>query len=211
MKRKEHKIEVKRKILKTSRELFKQQGYQSTTIRQITKAADVKIGTLYHFFKNKEDIFTQMVSGVFDRVLEKSAAMVKGNDPSLRFALELKLHLEAIIDDRRSAELYYITHTSKWSSQKILAKQLERAKDLWKDALLPFLDSDYEVRVLFERGYMLSVAIQCLNEQPMDASMTITKAIQLVLQMYQISDEQIDATIRQMTMLSPFKSIPITI
>lgn len=202
MKRQEHKAEVKRKILKISRELFKRQGYQTTTIRQITKAANVKIGTIYHFFKDKEDIFAQMVSGVFDRVLEKvDIAAPNTNNACLRMALEIKLHLQAILDDKRSAELYYITYTSNRTSKEILNKQIERIQHLWYDKNLSFTEEDYAIRALFVKGNILAISIQRLNEQLLGEHNMIEKSIRLILQMFETSKERIDLAIQQMNQL----------
>ena len=57
MKRIEKSNNIKNKIIEVSRRLFVNQGYQKTTIRQIIEEAGINTGTLYHFFRDKEDIF----------------------------------------------------------------------------------------------------------------------------------------------------------
>ena len=61
MKREAHKAAVRGKIISVARKLFLAQGYQKTKMRQIKEAASVEIGTIYHFYRSKEDIFEKIV------------------------------------------------------------------------------------------------------------------------------------------------------
>ena len=47
-------------ILKTAIELFSKQGYEKTSIRDITRESGISTGTLYFHFKNKKDILKEM-------------------------------------------------------------------------------------------------------------------------------------------------------
>ncbi len=51
---------TRRKILLAAMECFAQQGYQKTTIREISARAGVTLGALYHHFKGKKDLLMQM-------------------------------------------------------------------------------------------------------------------------------------------------------
>ncbi len=52
--RERKKEETRRKILETAFKLFVDQGFGSTTVDQITKAADIGKGTFYNYFPSKE-------------------------------------------------------------------------------------------------------------------------------------------------------------
>lgn len=54
------KIEKKELILKASSEIFSKTGFSAATIRQIASAAGVAIGTIYIYFKNKDDILLEL-------------------------------------------------------------------------------------------------------------------------------------------------------
>ena len=49
--------DAKKKITTAANELFRTQGYNKTTIKQIVEATGMQVGSIYHFFKNKEEIF----------------------------------------------------------------------------------------------------------------------------------------------------------
>jgi TetR/AcrR family transcriptional regulator len=50
-----------REILDAAFELFTTNGYHNVTMHQIAEKAEFSIGTLYNFFKNKEDLYHSLV------------------------------------------------------------------------------------------------------------------------------------------------------
>lgn len=69
----------KQKIIEAAIEVFSKNNFQNSTISQIAQKADVAEGTIYQYFKNKEDLF-------FSIPLEKTKD----------FCNELELHLQGI-------------------------------------------------------------------------------------------------------------------
>lgn len=55
--REENKKYYREKILKASREIFSLQGYENTTIEQIAENGGIGLGTVYNYFKSKEELF----------------------------------------------------------------------------------------------------------------------------------------------------------
>ena len=49
-------------ILEAALDLFSRQGYRGTSIRDISKAAGVSTGSVYHHFKDKEALFDTLLS-----------------------------------------------------------------------------------------------------------------------------------------------------
>ena len=56
VKRKVRKENTRKKVFKAALELFANEGFEKTTIEDITKKADVAKGTFYNFFSKKEDV-----------------------------------------------------------------------------------------------------------------------------------------------------------
>lgn len=52
--------ETKRKIYLCGAELFRRYGYQNVSVEQIAQAAGVGIGTLYHYYPSKADLYGEM-------------------------------------------------------------------------------------------------------------------------------------------------------
>lgn len=51
------------KILKGARDLFLQNGFESTTTDQIAEKAELSVGTIYNHYRTKEDIFINALLG----------------------------------------------------------------------------------------------------------------------------------------------------
>src|SRR3954469_2877056 len=87
---------TRRVIVETALRLFREQGYDRTTMRGIARAAGVSLGNAYYYFASKE----HLVQGFYDRIqTEHHAAAVAA--------------LEALPDDRRTdiaARLLAVEH-----------------------------------------------------------------------------------------------------
>jgi AcrR family transcriptional regulator len=75
--------ELRRKelILKAATTLFADQGYSGTSVKQIVEMAGVTKPTLYYYFKNKEDLYMQLIDEsmqTFFTIFER-AESVPGN------------------------------------------------------------------------------------------------------------------------------------
>ena len=57
---------VRNELLSKAAVLFARRGYGSLTIREIATEAGVSTGTLYHYFKGKEDLFRQLCAAACD-------------------------------------------------------------------------------------------------------------------------------------------------
>ena len=91
------KKKVKRKsIIDAAIEVFSRNGFQNSTISEIAQKANVAEGTIYQYFRNKEDLF-------FSIPIDKTK----------EFYGELELHLQGIkgsINKVRKFVWYYIHH-----------------------------------------------------------------------------------------------------
>jgi AcrR family transcriptional regulator len=62
--RKREKEQRYRNILKTAERLFCERGYPSTKIRDVAVASEVAVGTVYLYFRNKEDLLLQLLDTI---------------------------------------------------------------------------------------------------------------------------------------------------
>lgn len=74
MNRNEQKQQTALKIMASAKELFAEQGYDTTNTRQIAKHAGVGVGTVFSHFKDKH----QLTKALFFSELEKQLALEKG-------------------------------------------------------------------------------------------------------------------------------------
>lgn len=57
---------TRKKIYNTAIRLFKQYGYEQVSVSQIAKAANVGIGTFYHYYESKIELFMKIFVNVDD-------------------------------------------------------------------------------------------------------------------------------------------------
>ena len=68
-------------ILAAARRLFRQKGFKGTTTREIAQAAGLRQPSLFHYFKNKNDIFNAVVARTVEPVLAFIQAEAERDDP----------------------------------------------------------------------------------------------------------------------------------
>lgn len=68
-------------ILKVAAALFSNKGYTGTSVREIVEAAGVTKPTLYYYFKNKEDLYIQLMDDAIETFFDifDQAAAAPGN------------------------------------------------------------------------------------------------------------------------------------
>lgn len=55
------------RLRKSAISLFAQKGYTATSIREIIEAAEVTRPVLYYYFKNKEELYTELITSEFEK------------------------------------------------------------------------------------------------------------------------------------------------
>jgi len=75
-------------------EMFFERGYESTTIRELAAALDIKAASLYYHFPDKEQILFELVGSVLERLLAGARALVDGQEsPDLQLAALVVNHV----------------------------------------------------------------------------------------------------------------------
>jgi AcrR family transcriptional regulator len=91
----ETKIEVKKNdILRVARECFARYGFEKTTLDDIGRMAHLNKASLYYYFKNKEEIFMQVVlqeSSAFISHLQAENQAISGASPRILAYLSARL------------------------------------------------------------------------------------------------------------------------
>ncbi len=94
-------------ILNSAGAVFAEHGFYKATISQIAAQAGVADGTLYLYFKNKDDILYQYISYKTEIVFEKMRASVeKGKNAEEKLRLLIRCHLEEFQNDKNMAVIF---------------------------------------------------------------------------------------------------------
>jgi len=115
------KEETKKKIITVAITLFKEQGFNITTMEQIAQEADIAKGTLYNYFPVKEAILSEYIQRAFR---EKNPARIM----RLRKMADTRSRMILII-----SELIEGVQGQKEIFEKYLVYQLQKIVSLHKD------------------------------------------------------------------------------
>lgn len=95
------------RILEAAVEVFAEKGFSQSTISQIAKKAGVADGTIYLYFKNKDDILAQFFSYMSKLVFDEFKLAVNSADNAVeKFRNLIRQHLKAFQQDRNMAAVY---------------------------------------------------------------------------------------------------------
>ncbi len=91
-------------ILTVAAKLFREKGYEATTVRELADAVGLQSGSLFFHFGSKEEILLAVLEDGLRRalvILDKQIAKSKG--PQERLAAIFHAHLKAILEEERDA------------------------------------------------------------------------------------------------------------
>ncbi len=101
------KTEKYRRILEAAIKVFAEQGFFHSTISQIAKEAGVADGTIYLYFKNKDDILIQFYNYKTRNIFNRFRETVKeAENPGEKFRNLIRCHLREFQRDRNMAMVY---------------------------------------------------------------------------------------------------------
>jgi AcrR family transcriptional regulator len=199
---------VRNKIIKVSRKLFLEQGYEHTTVRQVLHKAELSTGSLYHFFKNKEAI---LLVSLKDALLEISSLTdriaLKYQEPTLRYALGIATGISEIFKYKRLFNFYHAVYKNETAENFMISLKVARMKNLLRDLNLHFTDSEVQSRVLAIHGATRALMLATINKQ-LSAKLSDIYAliIRIALSELNVPQKKISTIIRLTTKIMQTKS-----
>lgn len=127
-------IDRKESIIRAAEKTFASFGYKATTMDLVARVANVGKGTIYTFFKNKEELFDEIMNQ-FIRRLKRVAT--QATRPEDTFFANLHRALYQVLEYRKESQL-----TIKLSQEirEIGTNQAKQALANIEDAILSFLE-----------------------------------------------------------------------
>lgn len=90
---------ARERLIDAARELFHTQGYEATGVAQILAKAGVRSGSLYHFFKSKEELLQAVLDWYRDHLwpVVMWPIFTRVTDPIERIFTVLQMYREALV------------------------------------------------------------------------------------------------------------------
>src|SRR5215203_7420728 len=94
-------------ILKAATRVFAQNGYFNSQVADVARVAGVAAGTVYLYFKSKDDLLVSIFERSMNEVLAECRAAIEGlDDPAARLSKLAHLHLERLGRDKDLAVVF---------------------------------------------------------------------------------------------------------
>ena len=139
-------------ILEAAVKVFAEQGFSQSTISQIAREAGVADGTIYLYFKNKDDIlvqfFTYKTRQVFARFKEE---VDKADNTMDKLKNLIHRHLEEFQNDRNMAVVYRAeTH----QNSRLAEAQIKEMSNMYLDIVSEIVEQGQEEGVIRRDLYL---------------------------------------------------------
>jgi len=94
-------------ILAAASRAFAEKGYETTSITEIARAADVSDGLIYKYFSNKRDLLERVLEDFYERVIgDLDAKVAGGKNFSEQLYILISVHLSTFVAERNLCRLF---------------------------------------------------------------------------------------------------------
>jgi TetR/AcrR family transcriptional regulator, cholesterol catabolism regulator len=114
-------------IEQTARNLFRQNGYAATSMRDLAEGVGIEAASLYSHIKSKEEILQSICFKMADDFFDAMESVeLSGYSPEKKLYTAIKKHLEVIAENRDAAAVFF--HDWRHLSEPFLSdfKQMRR-------------------------------------------------------------------------------------
>jgi len=119
-------------ILQTALELFCERGFHNVSMHEIAEKAEFAIGTLYKFFKNKEDLYRRIMLNIaitFNHSI-KEVLLNNDTDEVEKLRLYVKRKSEVFKTHSKAIKLFFAEVTGiSFNCRAGLAEEIKRLQD----------------------------------------------------------------------------------
>ena len=161
--REREKLRHRRQMLTSAIGLFSKKGYHNVSMNEIAKRADFAIGTLYKFFKNKEDLYKALI---MEKAAEYHRTLIGVLSSESDVLTILKSYISAkagiFADDVATLRLYFAeTQGASFNIKAGLDQDIRKLYDELVEQLVSTLEKGVRKNVLRDLNpYYMAVALE---------------------------------------------------
>jgi len=129
-KRGRYKEEFRREILNSARDLFIDVGYEKFSMRKLAEKIDYSPTTIYHYFKNKDDLLFAICEEVAEQFLTKLSHIRSIQSEPLEALRQAMLYLiEFAFDNPNQYKVFFLTRPNVYGTQEEFMKRESMARN----------------------------------------------------------------------------------
>lgn len=125
-------------LLRASARLFREKGYDATSVRDIAQATGLQSGSWVYHFPTKQDILVAaMEQGLVDALARIESIAAQDLGPRRKFEALVRTHLDTLLAPGQDfiPVVLYEWRSLEPSSRKRVAVPLKRYEAVWRDAI----------------------------------------------------------------------------
>jgi AcrR family transcriptional regulator len=125
-------------LVRIAARLFRDQGYERTTVRDLGDAAGLQSGSLFYHFRTKEDILVAVMAlGITSTTEELERALAQAATPRDKLAALFQVHLHSLLGDNQAAleVMLYEWRSVSDAARPGLIELRDRYEALWQQVL----------------------------------------------------------------------------
>lgn len=100
-------LQNKANVLLVASRLFCEQGYHNTTMRELTRALNLRGGSLYSHVASKEELLWEIVNRVANQFLARAEAISPDISPQMQLELLVRGHITVIARDVDGVTVFF--------------------------------------------------------------------------------------------------------
>ena len=140
------KEELKKLILQAAKKLFGEKGIEQTTIRNIANSVEYSVGTVYVYFKDKNEILHELHSQGFKQLGGEMRVLFNVADPMERLKALGRVYIQFAIEN---PDMYELMFHKKEPMECVQSLQ----QDEWNEGKATFDILRTTVRECIEKGH----------------------------------------------------------
>lgn len=145
------KAEMRDAILSAALNLFSDEGYDNVTMRKIAEEIEYSVGTIYLYFKDRDEIFFELHKLGFEEFYKRQLAIQYVKDPLQRLTEHGLAYIQFAVDQPQYYDLMFIS--------RIPAKTIKEQHD-WKSGHRTYELLKLNISQAKDAGYFKDVDLE---------------------------------------------------
>lgn len=173
-------MSTKNKIILAAIDLFSEIPYDNVSILQICKNACISNGSIYKYFKNKEELFIYLMELISEKIEEKLSSL-KGDSVEEKLKNYIELNLEITKDEKnlikifREGQYKFIEYEKRIKKaylktlEKVFGRKLSQAEIIYVLGSMRFINISYSYRnKIYNVDFLVKILLNGFTKEYID-------------------------------------------
>ncbi len=137
-------VETQRKLIEVAIKLFSTNGFRGTSIRDLSRAADMSISNIYYYFESKYGLLLAVLKHQSKGLAEKLSQVPAEFGPLERFKLLVSVHFDELAAQKDGAKLFFLDEEELSPDANKINKQIQTGiLSIYKKVLHDLAEAGY--------------------------------------------------------------------